>query len=68
MLSQNNDEGKEVALYYIGRTLVGAEYNYYSAMEKFFLALIYVIPDTPKLNVDIQSRPLEVYYLEGNAV
>ena len=28
MLDQNNDDGKEVALYYLSRMLVGAEHNY----------------------------------------
>ena len=28
MLAQNSDEGKENALYYISRTMVGAEINY----------------------------------------
>ena len=40
MLAQNNDEGKENALYYISRTMVGAERNY-SAMEKVCLALVF---------------------------
>ena len=42
MLAQNNDEGKENALYYISRTLVGAERNY-SAMEKICLALVFTV-------------------------
>ncbi|XP_024190490.1 uncharacterized protein LOC112194490 [Rosa chinensis] len=34
LLAQNNDEGKENALYYLSRTLVGAEHNYIP-IEKF---------------------------------
>ena len=39
LLAQNNDEGKENALYYISRRLIGAEINY-SPIEKQCLALI----------------------------
>ncbi|XP_060968195.1 uncharacterized protein LOC133035834 [Cannabis sativa] len=35
MLAQNNEEGKEVALYYLSKTLVGAEQNY-PPIEKVF--------------------------------
>ena len=42
MLAQNNDEGKENALYYISRTMVGAEINY-SSMEKICLALVFAV-------------------------
>ncbi|XP_061998896.1 uncharacterized protein LOC133716190 [Rosa rugosa] len=40
LLAQNNDEGKENALYYLSRTLVGAEHNY-TPIEKVCLALIF---------------------------
>ncbi|KAL2505477.1 Ribonuclease H [Abeliophyllum distichum] len=40
LLVQINDEGKENALYYLSRTLVGAEMNY-SPIEKICLALIF---------------------------
>jgi hypothetical protein len=39
LLAQHNDEGKEVACYYLSRTMVGAERNY-SPIEKLCLALI----------------------------
>ena len=42
LLAQNNEEGKENALYYLSRTLVGAEHNY-SPMEKVCLALIFAV-------------------------
>ena len=42
LLAQNNEEGKENALYYLSRTLVGAEHNY-SPMEKVCLALIFTL-------------------------
>jgi len=42
MLAQCNDEGKENAIYYINRTMVGAEVNY-SSMEKICLALVFVV-------------------------
>jgi hypothetical protein len=37
LLAQKNEEGKEVANYYISRTLAGAEHNY-SPIEKICLA------------------------------
>nr|XP_051211175.1 uncharacterized protein LOC127328628 [Lolium perenne] len=40
LLAQHNDEGKEVACYYLSRTMVGAERNY-SPIEKLCLALIF---------------------------
>ena len=42
MCAQENDDGKEAALYYLSRTLVGAELNY-SPIEKVCLALIFAI-------------------------
>lgn len=42
LLAQHNDEGKEVACYYLSRTMVGAEHNY-SAIEKLCLALIFAL-------------------------
>ncbi|GKV47484.1 hypothetical protein SLEP1_g54386 [Rubroshorea leprosula] len=40
LLAQVNEEGKENALYYLSRTLVGAKVNY-SPIEKICLALIF---------------------------
>ena len=42
LLAQNNDEGKENALYYLSRTLVGAEHNY-TPIEKICLALVFAV-------------------------
>jgi ribonuclease HI len=42
LLAQHNDEGKEVACYYLSRTMVGAEHNY-SPIEKLCLALIFAL-------------------------
>jgi len=42
LLAQHNDEGKEVACYYLSRTMVGAECNY-SPIEKLCLALIFAL-------------------------
>jgi len=42
MLGQINDDGKEVACYYLSRTMVGAECNY-SPIEKLCLALIFAL-------------------------
>ncbi|KAM0888475.1 hypothetical protein ACQ4PT_028304 [Festuca glaucescens] len=40
LLAQHNDEGKEVACYYLSHTMVGAERNY-SPIEKLCLALMF---------------------------
>ena len=40
--AQMNNEGKEVACYYLSRTMVGAECNY-SPIEKLCLALIFAL-------------------------
>ena len=42
LLAQHNDEGKEVACYYLSRTMVGAEHNY-SPIEKLCLALVFAL-------------------------
>ncbi|KAG9453311.1 hypothetical protein H6P81_006215 [Aristolochia fimbriata] len=42
LLAQNDDKGKERPLYYLSRTMVGAELNY-SPIEKTCLALIFAI-------------------------
>ncbi|XP_021321401.1 uncharacterized protein LOC110437319 [Sorghum bicolor] len=42
LLEQHNDEGKEVACYYLSRTMVGAEHNY-SPIEKLCLALVFAL-------------------------
>ncbi|KAG9453125.1 hypothetical protein H6P81_006029 [Aristolochia fimbriata] len=42
LLAQNDDQGKERPLYYLSRTMVGAELNY-SPIEKTCLALIFAI-------------------------
>ena len=42
MLAQNNDDGKEVALYYLSRMLVGVEHKY-KPVEKECLALMFTV-------------------------
>ncbi|XP_028060408.1 uncharacterized protein LOC114264016 [Camellia sinensis] len=42
LLAQHNEHGKENALYYLSRTLVGAEVNY-SPIEKTCLALVFAL-------------------------
>ncbi|KAI5317663.1 hypothetical protein L3X38_037370 [Prunus dulcis] len=42
LLAQHNDDGKENALYYLSRTLVGAEQNY-TPIEKVCLALVFAV-------------------------
>jgi hypothetical protein len=40
LLAQNNDDGKEMSLYYLSRTLLGAECNYPN-IEKICLSLVF---------------------------
>nr|MCH9869334.1 hypothetical protein [Serratia marcescens] len=42
LLAQHNEESKEQALYYLSRTLIGAE-SRYSPIERFCLALVFVL-------------------------
>jgi len=42
LLAQNNQDGKEHALYYINRTLVRAEHNY-RPIERMCLALVFAV-------------------------
>ena len=42
LLTQHNDEGKEVACYYLSHSMVGAEHNY-STIKKLCLALIFAL-------------------------
>ncbi|MHC6131760.1 Ty3/Gypsy family RNase HI domain-containing protein, partial [Serratia marcescens] len=42
LLAQNNEEGKENALYYLSRRLQGAEFKY-SIIEKYCLSLIFAV-------------------------
>ena len=42
LLAQENEQGKEVALYYLSRTMAGPELNY-SPIEKMCLALFFAI-------------------------
>ena len=51
LMVQENKEGKERALYYLSRTLNGAELNY-SPIEKMCLALFFAID---KLKHDMQA-------------
>ena len=40
LLAQNDEKGREWAIYYISRTLVGYELNY-SLIEQAFLAIVF---------------------------
>lgn len=42
LLAQHNEEGKEHALYYLSRTIIGVELNY-SPIEKVCLALVFAV-------------------------
>jgi len=45
LLAQKNDEGHEHAIYYLSRTLIGAE-SRYNPIEKECLALVFAIQKT----------------------
>ena len=42
LLAQKSDEGHEQAIYYLSRTMVGAEHRY-NPVEKECLALVFVV-------------------------
>src|SRR5436853_5774714 len=42
LLAQHNDEGHEQAIYYLSRTLLGAEHRYHP-VEKECLALVFAV-------------------------
>ncbi|CAL9019529.1 unnamed protein product [Prunus brigantina] len=48
LLSQHNEDGKENALYYLSRTLMGAEQNY-TPIKKVYLALVFAVFTTEAL-------------------
>jgi hypothetical protein len=56
LLAQHNDEGKEVACYYLSHTLVGAENNY-SPIEKLCLALVFSLK---KLRHYMLAHPIQL--------
>jgi hypothetical protein len=56
LLAQHNDERKEVACYYLSRTLVGAENNY-SPIEKLCLALVFSLK---KLRHYMLAHPIQL--------
>ena len=59
LLTQKNDEGHEHAIYYLSKTLIGAE-SLYNPIEKECLALVFAIQKTHitwlvKLHMSSQS-------------
>ncbi|XXG68858.1 hypothetical protein AAC387_Pa06g1855 [Persea americana] len=66
LLAQENDGGKEAALYYLSRMLVGAEHHYFP-VEKECLAVMfaiqkprhYLLSNTVYLDIDDQSLKAE---------
>jgi len=56
LCAQENEEGKERALYYLSRTLVGVELHY-SPIEKMCLALMFVVQ---KLRHYLQAHKVRV--------
>jgi len=42
LLAQNNDQGYEQSIYYLNRTMIGAEHRY-NLTEKECLALVFAI-------------------------
>ena len=48
LLAQNNDQNREQAIYYLSRTMIGAEHRY-NSIEKECLALVFVVQNvSPK--------------------
>jgi len=42
LLAQNNDQGHEQAIYYLSRTMIGAEHRY-NPIKKEYLALVFAV-------------------------
>ena len=42
LLAQNNDREHEQAIYYLSRTMIGAEHRY-NPIEKEYLALVFTV-------------------------
>jgi len=68
MLAQCNDEGKEHALYYISRKMVGAEVNY-SSMERFAFCLgfrcskVTTLLLVPSDHFNLKGRSIKIYII-----
>jgi len=60
---QKNEKGKEIALYYLSCTLVGAELKY-SLIEKIYLSIIFAIE---KLRHYMQPYMVQVIF-EANSI
>ena len=45
LLAQNNDQGYEPAIYYLSRTMIGAEHQY-NPIEKECLAFVFTVQKT----------------------
>lgn len=64
LLAQHNEEGKEHALYYLNRIMVGAKLNY-SPIKKVFLALVFALQKlrhyllTTLVNLILRANPLK---------
>jgi len=58
LCAQEGEEGKERALYWLSRTLVGAELNY-SPIEKMYLALMFA---NQKLRYYMQAHTVRVTF------
>ena len=71
LLAQENDEGKENSLYYLSRTLNGAELNY-SPIEKMCLALMFAVKKLRHYlqahSVRLISRADPIKYLMSKSV
>ena len=65
LLAQNNDQNHEQAIYYLSRTMIGAEHRY-NTIEKKCLALVFAIQKMQhyllrqRINVIIKVNPLRL--------
>ena len=65
LLAQNNDQGYEQTIYYLSKTMIGAEHRY-NPIEKKCLALVFVIQKMrhylvgQTINVILKVNPLRL--------
>ena len=69
LLAQNNDHGHEQAIYYLSRTMIGAEYRY-NPIEKEYLALVFGVQKmhhylVAKPSRHIKSQSFNIAYDEA---
>jgi len=73
LLTQKNDDGHEHAIYYLSRTLIGAE-SRYNLIEKVYLAIVFSIQKTrhylvsQTIHVIFRVNPLRILMTKSGSL